>query len=211
MTITLYDFKMAPSPRRARVLLAEKGIEHDTVAIDLAKGEQMGEAYRQINPNCTLPTLKLKDGAVLTDNAGIAAYLEAAYPEPPLMGSTPLERAEIASWQSKIESEFLMGVASALRNLNPAMKDRALPGPYDYEQIPALAERGIAQVGHFLTKLETHLAGRDFIATRTFTIADITAGVTLDFARVIKIKPADEHPNVKRWHAALKERPSFAL
>jgi hypothetical protein len=95
---TLYDCATAPSPRRARILLAEKGIAHDTVAVDLMKGEQFGDAYRQINPQCTVPALRTDDGLLLTDNAGITAWLEAQYPQPPLLGSTPAEKAEIASW-----------------------------------------------------------------------------------------------------------------
>ena len=210
MTLTFYDYKMAPSPRRTRIILAEKKVSHEIVQIDMMKNEQMSDAYREINPNCTLPALKLDDGTILTDNAGIAAWLEATYPEPPLMGTTPLARAEIATWQAKIEHEFAMGVAHALRNVNPAMKGRALPGPVDYEQIPALAERGLAQVGHFFGKLESHLQDKDFIASNQFSIADITVAVTLDFAKVIKKRPTDEHPNIKRWRSALNDRPSFS-
>ena len=208
--ITFYDSNMAPSPRRVRILLAEKNVPHETVEIDLMKNEQMGEAYRAINPNCTLPALKLDEGAVLTDNAGIAIYLEETYPEPPLMGKTPLEKAEIATWNAITEFEFTMGVAHALRNNNPFMQGRALPGPYDYDQIPALADRGLQQVDNYFAKLERRLVGRDYIAADQFSIADVTAAVTLDFARVVKKKPADDHPNIKRWRAALNERPSFA-
>ena len=78
----LYDFRMAPSPRRARILLAEKGIAHETVTIDLAAGEHLGQAYRAINPQCTVPALKLPDGTILPDNQAIAAWAEAAHPEP---------------------------------------------------------------------------------------------------------------------------------
>ena len=211
MTMIFYDFKMAPSPRRARIILAEKNIPHQTVQIDMMKSEQMSDAYRAINPNCTVPALKLDDGTILTDNAGITAWVEANYPEPPLTGTTPLAKAEIASWQAKIEAEFAMGVAHALRNANPAMKGRALPGPYDYEQIPALAERGLNQTDHFMESLESHLDGKEFIAADQFSLADITAAVTLDFARVVKRKPDDRHANIKRWRASLDERPSFAL
>ncbi len=73
--ITLYDCTTAPSPRRARILLAEKGIVHDTVQVDLKVGEQLGEAYRKINPQCTVPALRTEEGVVLTSNASIAAYL----------------------------------------------------------------------------------------------------------------------------------------
>ena len=95
--MTLYDCATAPNPRRARILLAEKSVLHATVQVDLAKGEQLGEAYRAINPKCTVPALRLEDGTLLTDNAGIAAYLEARFPNPPMLGSTPLAQAQIAS------------------------------------------------------------------------------------------------------------------
>jgi glutathione S-transferase len=75
--ITLYDCATAPSPRRARIFLAEKGVHHDTVQIDLRGGEHMGEGYRQINPQCTVPALRTEEDTLLTDNAAIAAYLEA--------------------------------------------------------------------------------------------------------------------------------------
>ena len=87
--ITLYDCGTAPSPRRARILLAEKGIAHETVQVDLRNGEQLGEAYRRVNPQCTVPALRTDGGSILTDNAAIAAYLEARFPNPPLLGETP--------------------------------------------------------------------------------------------------------------------------
>ena len=94
--ITLYDCSTAPSPRRARILLAEKGVVHESVQIDLRSGEQMGEAFRAVNPQCTVPALRTEEGSVLTDNAAIAAYLEARFPEPPMLGRTPIEKARIA-------------------------------------------------------------------------------------------------------------------
>src|SRR5215467_5470762 len=96
--LTLYDCATAPSPRRARILLAEKGVAHETIAVDLRSGEQLGDAYRKLNPQCTVPTLQTDEGLVLTDNAAITAYLEAAFPQPSLLGETPQEKAEIASW-----------------------------------------------------------------------------------------------------------------
>jgi len=210
-TLTLYDCSTAPSPRRARITLAEKGARHATVQIDLRAGEQLGDAYRRINPQCTVPALVSDDGLVLTDNAAIAAYLEARFPEPPLFGSTPAEKAEIASWQWRVEFEGLLSIAEAMRNRSPAMADRALPGPVDYAQIPALAERGIARLQRFLMDLDARLAGRDFVAAERFSIADVTAVVAVDFARIVKVQPGDEHANVKRWRAAMALRPAMSL
>lgn len=209
--ITLYDCATAPSPRRARILLAEKGIAHDTVQVDLRQGEQLGEAFRRINPQCTVPALRTEEGAVLTDNAAITAYLEAWRPDPPLLGRTPLEQAEVASWNWRIEFEGLLAIAEALRNGSPAMANRALPGPRDYAQIPELAQRGVARVQAFFDTLDERLAGRDFIAGDGFSVADITAVVAVDFARVVKVRPGEQHANLQRWRARMATRPAMAL
>jgi len=211
MTVTLYDCATAPSPRRARILLAEKGVAHDTVQVNLAQGEQLGEAYRAINPMCTVPALKLDDGGLLTDNAGIAAWLEAAYPEPPLMGRTPAEKAEIASWNWRIEFEGLMPIAEALRNSSPGMVNRALPGPVNYAQIPELAQRGVARLQNFFNTLDAQLAGRDTVVASGFSLCDITAAVAVDFARIVRVKPGDQHANLRRWREAMAQRPAFNL
>ena len=211
MTITLYDCATAPSPRRARILLAEKGIAHETVQVDLRSGEQLGAAYRSLNPQCTVPALRTDDGLLLADNPAIAAWAEARFPEPPLFGRTPADKAEIASWQWRVEFEGLMPVAEALRNSSPAMVGRALPGPVDYAQIPALAERGLQRLQHFFTTLDQHLQGRDFVAGGQFSVADITAVVAVDFARVVKLRPGEQHPHLMRWRAAMAQRPSMQL
>jgi glutathione S-transferase len=209
--ITLYDCATAPSPRRARILLAEKGIAHETVAVDLRAGEQFGAAFRAINPQCTVPALRTEEGEVLTDNAAIAAYVEARDPEPPLLGRTPLEKAQVASWNWRAEFEGLLAIAEALRNGSPAMANRALPGPNDYAQIPELAQRGLARVQNFFVMLDAHLASSEFVAGDAFSIADITAVVVVDFARVVKVKPSEQHPNLQRWRAAMAQRPAMAL
>jgi len=165
MTITFYDCKTAPSPRRARIILAEKNVPHDVVQIDMMKNEQRSEEYRAINPGQTIPALKLEDGTVLTDNAGIAAYLEAEYPEPPLLGSTALEKADIATWQWRIENGLGMSVANAFRNAHPAMKGRALPGPYDYEQIPELYHPSPSARRRFIMSLPRASTARNALNT----------------------------------------------
>jgi glutathione S-transferase len=209
--ITLYDCATAPSPRRARILLAEKGIQHETVMVDLRTGEQMSDAFRAINPQCTVPALRTEEGSVLTDNAGIAAYLEAKFPEPPMLGRTPLEKAQVASWNWRVEFEGLIAIAEALRNSSPAMVNRALPGPNDYPQIPELAQRGLARVQQFFVMLNAHLANNEFVAGDNFSIADITAVVGVDFARVVKVKPTEQHPHLQRWRAAMAQRLAMAL
>ena len=209
--ITLYDCATAPSPRRARLLLAEKGIAHETVQVDLRNNEQLGEAFRKINPQCTVPVLRTDDGLLLTDNAGIAAYLEARYPAPPLLGRTPAEKAEVASWNWRVEFEGLLPIAEAMRNTAPSLANRALPGPMNHAQIPELAQRGLARLQQFPVTLNERLAEREFIATDRFSIADLTAVVAVDFARVVKVRPGEQHPHLLRWRARMAERPAMSL
>ncbi len=209
--LTLYDCATAPSPRRARILLAEKGVAHETVQVDLKHAEQLGGAFRKVNPQCTVPALRTEDETVLTDNAAIAAYLEARYPQPPLLGITPYQKAQIASWNWRVEFEGLLAVAEALRNSAPAMANRALPGPNDYPQIPELAQRGLRRLQDFFAMLNNHLAGKEYIAAGRFSIADITAVVTVDFARIVKVKPTELHPHLQRWRMTMAQRPSMSL
>jgi glutathione S-transferase len=189
-------------------------VVHETVQVDLRTGEQLSPAYRQINPQCTVPALRVVDEAgqvlTLTDNAAITAYLEARYPQPPMLGASPADKAEIASWAWRVEFDGLMPIAEALRNSSPAMVNRALPGPVDYPQIAQLAERGLQRLQRFFAELDQHLAGRDFIAAGQMSVADITAVVAVDFARIVKIKPDERHPHLLRWRAVMAQRPSIA-
>ena len=210
MAITLYDYARAPSPRRARMFLAEKQVPHETVQIDLATGEHLLPAFQAINPTCTVPALRLEDGTIITENAGIAAYLEAAYPTPALLGRTPVEKGHVAAWISRIEFEGLAAVAEAFRNSVPGMQNRALTGPQNFAQIPELAARGRHRVELFFATLNNRLENRPYIATDNFTAADIAAIVTLDFARAIRQQPAADQTNLARWRSAMAARASYA-
>jgi len=191
------------------MFLAEKGIEYENIQVDLTKGEQMGDAFRKINPGCTVPAMVTEDGAVLTENAGISAYLEALHPEPALLGITPMEKAEIATWNWRCEMGGLMSAAEALRNSSPAMKDRALPGPKNIPQIPELAERGLMKLGWFFKTLNRQLSANEYVAGDSYSVADITATIVVDFGRWVKVFPQEDQTALLAWHARMKERPSY--
>ena len=208
MTITLYDCATAPSPRRTRILLAEKQIEHDVIQVDLLNKEQLAGDFSAINPRCTVPALQTDTGAVLTENTAIALYLERLKPEPSLFGTGALEEALVIEWNARVEIEGLHAVADVLRNSSPRMKDRALTGPLNIEQIPELVDRGRKRLAHFFQTLDDRLSDREFVAVDTFSFADITAFVVVDFARWVKERPLPEHTNLKRWFEATRNRPS---
>ncbi|MBM85984.1 MAG: glutathione S-transferase [Rhodospirillaceae bacterium] len=203
-----YDCSTAPSPRRARVFIAEKGIDIETIQVDLGNREQLSDWFRKINPYCTVPVLSLDDGTTYTNTAGIRAYLDALYPEPNLMGHTAQAKGRIADLQWRIETEGMMARAEALRNSVPGMKGRALTGLEAYEQIPELAERGKARAARFLAGIEGLVGAKPFVAGDSYSVADIDLMVVVDFAGWLKMGLPDDAVNARRWHEAVSARAS---
>jgi glutathione S-transferase len=177
-----------------------KGIEIETQQIDMMAGEQLGDDFRKINPECTVPVLVLDDGTVLTEVVGICAYLEELYPDKPLMGSTALEKALVISWDHKLFLGVMMAIASMLRNTTEGFRERALPGPLDIPQIPELADRGLLQLQHALPNLDAHLATCTWLAGDNFTFADIDLLVGVDFLAWVKQSVPEECTHLKAWY-----------
>ena len=203
-----YDCTTAPSPRRVRIFLAEKGISVPTVQVDLRNGEQFSPAFRAINPDCTVPVLELDNGTRIADIVAICRYFEELHPTPPLMGRTAEEKAVIEAWQRRIERDGFYAAMEVFRNSTPGLKARALPGSESYDQIPALAERGRARIQHFFFWLDAQLEENEFVCGPQFTIADITGLVTADFCSWAKLKPPEHLIHLRRWHTAASARPS---
>ena len=204
----LYDCATAPSPRRVRVFAAEKGIELEKVAVDLASGEQFSAAFREVNPDCVVPVLELEDGTRITEVLAICQYLEERHPEPTLFGRSAEERALTTTWNAVVEQQGLWATAEAFRNTAKGLSGKAIPGPYPFEQIPELAVRGRKRLELFLAKVDRQLEGREFIVGDLYSIADISAMVVIDFAAWIKIPIPDDALNLARWHEAVSSRPS---
>jgi glutathione S-transferase len=203
-----YDCSTAPSPRRVRIFLAEKGISVETMQVDLRNNEQFTPAFRAINPDCTVPALRLDDGTVIGDAVAICQYFEELHPEPPLIGASPQERALVTALNRQIERDGFLAAMDALRNTAKGLKGRALPGPHDYEQIPELAERGRARIANFCHDMDARLADRAFVAGDRYTIADISTLVLIDLAGWVKLTIPEECGNLRRWYAAVAARPS---
>ncbi|NJO67777.1 MAG: glutathione S-transferase [Rhodospirillales bacterium] len=203
-----YDCSPAPSPRLVRIFIAEKGLEIPTEQVDLRNQAQLSAEFRAINPYCTVPVLELDDGTRLTSTQGCWRYLEEAYPNPALLGTTPTEKALIADLVWRIETDGWAGMAEALRNTSPGFKNRALTGPDDYAQIPELGERGKLRVQRFVAHLDQMLEGRTYIAGDTFSGGDIFALVLVDFAGWMKITLPDDAHHARRWYELVSTRPS---
>jgi glutathione S-transferase len=207
--LKLYHSFSSPNSRRVRMFLAEKGPTVPLAPVDLAKGEQHSDAYRAINPRRLVPTLVLQDGTAIGEVLAIWRYFEEVYPTPPLLGSTPEDKALVTMWERRTELEGFAAVMEGVRNAAERLKGRAIAGPHDYDQIPALVERSKLRVKNFYADLDTRLAEVPFVAGNTFSAADITALVAVDFAtKAVSFSAPGEHAALERWYENVSSRPS---
>ena len=198
----LYDGGRAPNPRRVRIFLAEKGISVPLVPVDMAALEHKGGAVAERNPLRRLPVLELDDGTILTETVAICRYFEELHPAPSLFGTGALGKALVEMWQRRLELNLFMPVAQAFRHIHPAMKEWEVP------QVPAWGEINKPKALEFLEILDRELASREFAAGDAFSIADITGLCAVDFMKPARIAVPETFGNVRRWHQALKTRPS---
>ncbi|MEL6126351.1 MAG: glutathione S-transferase [Pseudomonadota bacterium] len=196
--IMLHDTPRAPNPRRVRIFMAEKGISLPVTPVDIMTGEQFA-AHKDRVGSHNVPALALEDGSFLTETVAICRYLEALHPEPNLMGRDPLETARIEMWSRRVEFQLMFPVASVLRHGNPAMAVME-------EQCPAWAEANGPRVARGLVWLNASLEGKDYLAGDRFTVADITALVTVDFMRTIRTPVPEEHGATHRWLERVRAR-----
>lgn len=208
--LTLYHSPGSPNSRRVRIFLAEKSLKVPLVAIDLGKGEQHSAFYRAINPRRVVPTLVLDDGTAIGEVPAIMRYLDEAFPEKPLLGETSKEKGLIAMWERRAELEGFAAAMEGVRNKVAGLKGRAIAGPHDYEQIPALVARSVQRVKNFLDDFNAQLEQAGFVAGERYSAADITTLVTLDFAKALELTPQPQHAALKRWYETVSGRPSTA-
>jgi glutathione S-transferase len=205
-----YDCSTAPSPRKVRLFIAEKGLEIPTVEVNLRKLEQQGPEFLGRNPAGTVPLLELDDGSYLRESLAICHYLEQLHPEPNLMGVDAKEQALVLMWNDIATFEGYLAIQEVLRNGAEAFKDRGLPGPVPYAQIPELVERGRRRCEVFFDGLDRRLAESPYVAGVRFTYADIVAYAYTGFAeRVLKKDPAEGRGSLMAWRREIAERPAI--
>jgi glutathione S-transferase len=208
---TLYESKGSPNARRVRIFIAEKGIDIPTKPVDLGAKEQFSDAYRAINPRSQVPALALVNGPVIAEVLAIWRYLEEAYPQTPLLGTTARSKALVTMWERRAELDGFSPVMEGVRNAVAGLKGRALSGPHAYDQIPELIARSKQRVANFFADFNERLETVQFVAGDDFSAADITTLVTADFAaNALKMSIPVEHTAFQRWHREVSARPSAA-
>jgi len=199
----LYDNKMANSPRKVRMFLAEKNISDvEIVDIDLMKAEHKTPEYRAIAPNSRIPALQLDDGTVIMESTAICRYLESLYPEPNLFGESPIEIASIEMWQARVYNELMIPLAMGFRHLHPAMSGLETQNKDYGEQQKKI---GIKSLNYF----NGVLSESEFVAGDRYTFADIQMITTTDFFIGLNQLNLGDYPEIERHTRLMSERPSF--
>ncbi|MCR5879919.1 glutathione S-transferase family protein [Phenylobacterium sp. J367] len=198
----LYGAPMpAPNPRRVRIFLAEKGIELPETPVNMMKREHKSPEHRARNSLGQIPTLELDDGTTISETVAICRYFEETNPEPPLFGTTPVEKAHVDMWIRRIEFIVMSPVGNYWRHAHPYTA-RLLT------QFKDFGESNREAYENALKWLDRELEARPFVAGEAYTMADICALSTVDFATWIGLPVPDDLANVRGWHERVSARPS---
>lgn len=199
----LYDGGRAPNPRRVRIFFAEKGLSlPELVPIDIAKKEHLTPEFTRINPMRRLPVLELDDGTALAETVAICRYLESLHPEPVLFGADAKEQGQIEMWNRRVELGLFSSVMAVFRHSHPSMVELE-------QQVPEWAEANRELIDDHLMIIDLQLAGNPYLCGDRFSVADITAGIAIDFMKPSRIALAEDFSNIRRWHGELSARPSW--
>ncbi len=199
----LYDGGRAPNPRRVRIFFAEKGLAlPELVPVDIARKEHKSEAFTRLNPSQRLPVLELDDGTALAETMAICRYVESLHPHPPLFGREAKEQALIEMWNRRIELGLFGSVAAVFRHSHPSMAELET-------QIPEWAEANRDRIDDHLWVLELQLAANPFVCGEALTVADITAGIAIDFMKPSRVPLPEDFIHIRRWHGEVSARPSW--
>jgi glutathione S-transferase len=200
----LYTYPGAPNPRRVHVYLAEKGLSVPFERVDImTRANRTPEFLANVNAMGGLPVLALDDGTHIAESVAICRYFEALHPEPSLFGRTAADIGRIDMWNRRIEMNFMMPVGLAWVHGSPLTKAVVK------QQLPEMAEQARALVRTAFAFLDGELAKRRFVAGDAYSMADILALTTLDFAGQLNhLHPEPDQKHLLHWHAEVSARPS---
>ena len=197
----LHDLAAGMHPRRVRIFLAEKGISIERREVDAAGGANATQDFLRLNPLGKLPVLELDDGTSIAESLAICRYLEALNPDPPLMGRTPREVADIEMWALRMDHELSQMIALSFVHSSDFYRGRI-------EQIPEVASWARGRALETMNWLNHELSGRRHIAGEDYTITDIVAQSAFVLGKAVGLRIPPDMTNLSRWFAEVTARPT---
>ena len=192
---------MGPNPAVVTMFLAEKGAQIPVETVDLMGGENRQASYMAKNPAGQLPCLELDDGSHLSEIIAICEYLDEKFPNPPLLGSTPEERAQTRMWVRRIALNICEPLANGFRYAEglPLFQSRMRTIPHAAGDLKTLAQEK-------LTWLDGLMGGKTWLAGERFTLADILLFCFLQFGAQVGQPLNPDNKNIAAWLERVKAR-----
>lgn len=198
----LYDYTIAPNPRRVRIFLAEKGIDVPLVPVDIRGGGARTPEILEKNPFGGIPVLELDDGTCISESVAICRYFEELQPDPPLFGATPIEKATVEMWLRRVELNFMVPTGMVWLHGNPLTAKIV-------DQIPEIADQYRDRIHRGYKLFDQQLASNEYLAGDFYSVVDAVALPSVDFAGSLVAEPFDnELEHLKRWHKSVSSRDS---
>jgi len=198
----LYSNTFAPSPRRVRMFAAEKGLTLDLINLDFATNQHRQAEFLAVNPVGDVPALVLEDGSVLTESLAICRYLEELHPSPPLFGTSPLGRARINECVDHLMFRLYVPATQAFKHTHSYWATRLT-------QVLPYGDVARALLREEFARLEAWLSdGREFLVDGAFSMADIVAYTSVEFAKVGGVRVSTDEPHLQAYMARLAARSS---
>jgi glutathione S-transferase len=198
----LFD-SVGPNPQVVKMFVAEKGMEIPRQWVDILAGENRQQTYGKVNAHGTTPALETDEGLVVAEITAICEYLEELHPQPPLIGETPMQRAETRMWTRRLDLNIVEPMTNGFRYTGglEMFKDRMHCIPHAGEDLKTIAQKN-------LTWLNGLIEGRQWIVGDRFTLADILLYCFLDFGTQVGIALNPDNKNISAWFERAKARPS---
>jgi glutathione S-transferase len=193
----------APNPRRVRIFLAEKNLSIPLVHVPMREGAHKSAEFKAKNSLGQVPVLELDDGSTLSESIAICRYLEELHPSPALFGNDPWQRAQVEMWTRRIELALANRVGAVWINTH---RFTARLGTQYKDYGEAMHVRAL----EVMQWLDREISAREFICADRFSMADIVALTTIDFAKFIGIEMPEDALQLRAWHGRVSARPSAA-
>jgi glutathione S-transferase len=192
--LRLYDYAASCNCYKARLLLAQLGVEYERVPVDIFAGETLTDEFAAVNPSRTTPVLETEYGFLPESNA-ILVYLAAGTP---LLPDDAFERAHVVRWLLYEQTDVVPAIGG--------LRFRLLVGRWTPDEPEAQRrKRWSREVLHLL---DDHLAANEFLAAGRYTVADIAVYGYSHRADEAGIDLAP-YPNVREWFARVERRPGY--
>ncbi|HWE74690.1 MAG TPA: glutathione S-transferase family protein [Stellaceae bacterium] len=228
--LELYHHGTSVCAAKARIVLAEKGLDWVSRYVDILKGEQFAPGYLKLNPKHVVPTL-VHDGQVIRESTLIGEYIDDVFPDPPLKPAAALDRVTMRMWTKRLDEELhpatgIVTYAISHRHAVIANGPEAIKAwvenapPAEHPRRRQRLEAGIEHpdatacmriYDRFLGDMEAQLAQTRWLAGERFSLAEV--GVIPYINRLDMLALSDlwteKRPHLTDWWQRVKARPTF--